>query len=163
MQYEEKIVEYPPVHPGTDRTFIRFYEGAPDLNGIFYAAGNADLPQRIFVTDETICARESVRPFTHLFHAKDGGKDFSRGFVGTRGKDVLVVLGSGETFKTIESVLHIVAAALDHNAQRSAVFVGIGGGVITDMTAFAASVFKRGAHCELVPTTLLCMVDASVG
>ena len=163
MQYEEKIVEYPPVHPGTDRTFIRFYEGAPDLNGIFYAAGNTDLPQRIFVTDETICALESVRPFTHLFHAKDGGKDFSRGFVGTRGKDVLVVLGSGEPFKTIESVLHIVAAALDHNAQRSAVFVGIGGGVITDMTAFAASVFKRGAHCELVPTTLLCMVDASVG
>lgn len=163
MQYEEKIVEYPPVHPGTDRTFIRFYEGAPDLNGIFYAAGSADLPQRIFVTDETICALESVRPFTHLFHAKDGGKDFSRGFVGTRGKDVLVVLGSGETFKTIESVLSIIAAALDHNAQRSAVFVGIGGGVITDMTAFAASVFKRGAHCELVPTTLLCMVDASVG
>ena len=163
MQYEEKIVEYPPVHPGTDRTFIRFYEGAPDLNSIFYATNNADLPQRIFVTDETICALDSVKPFTHLFHAEDGGKDFSRGFVGVRGKDVLVILGRGEPYKTIESVLQIVSAALDHNAQRSAVFVGIGGGVITDMTAFAASIFKRGAHCELVPTTLLCMVDASVG
>ena len=163
MQYEEKIVEYPPVHPGTDRTFIRFYEGAPDLNSIFYASNNAELPQRIFVTDETICALESVKPFTHLFHAEDGGKDFRRGFVGVRGKDVLVILGSGEPYKTIESVLQIVSAALDHNAQRSAVFVGIGGGVITDMTAFAASIFKRGSHCELVPTTLLCMVDASVG
>lgn len=163
MQYEEKIVEYPPVHPGTDRTFIRFYEGAPDLNSIFYAVNNAELPQRIFVTDETICNLDSVRPFTHLFHAADGGKDFRRGFVGERGKDVLVILGSGEPYKTIESVLQIVSAALDHNAQRSAVFVGIGGGVITDMTAFAASIFKRGSHCELVPTTLLCMVDASVG
>ena len=163
MQYEENIVEYPPVHPGTDRTFIRFYDGAPDLNALFYAPGSADGPQRVFVTDETVCALEAVRLFTRLFHTEDGGKDFSRGFVGVRGRDVLVVLGSGEAFKTIESVLRIVAAALDHNAQRSAVFVGIGGGVITDMTAFAASVFKRGAHCELVPTTLLCMVDAAVG
>ena len=163
MQYEEKIVEYPPVHPGTDRTFIRFYEGEPDLNSIFYASNNADLPQRIFVTDETICALDSVRPFVHLFHAEDGSKDFKRGFTGIRGKDVLVILGSGEPYKTIDSVLQIVSAALDHNAQRSAVFVGIGGGVITDMTAFAASIFKRGAHCELMPTSLLCMVDASVG
>ena len=164
MTFEEKSIIYPPVHPGTDRTFIRFYDGALDLNAIFYAAENETLPQRIFVTDTNIASLPAVKGFLDFFR----GEDFSHpkieaGFVGKRGKDVLLILGAGEPFKTIESVLAIVKAALDGNAQRSAVFVGIGGGVITDMTAFAASIFKRGAHCELVPTTLLSMVDAAVG
>ena len=166
MQYEEKQIQSPPVHPGTDRTFIRFYAGAPDLNAVFYAASadNAhDRPMRVFVTDDTVAALPALRHFTGLFHDKDGGKTLAPGFVGERGKDILVVLKSGESAKTIDSVLSVVAAALDYNAQRSAVFVGIGGGVITDMTAFAASIFKRGAHCELIPTTLLSMVDAAVG
>ena len=164
MQYEEKIVEYPPVHPGTDRTFIRFYDGAPDLNSIFYSSEKETLPQRIFVTDTAVASLDSMRSFLDFFR----GEDFSHpkieaGFVGKRGRDVLVILGAGEPYKTIESVLAIVKAALDANGQRSAVFIGIGGGVITDMTAFAASIFKRGSHCELVPTTLLSMVDAAVG
>ena len=164
MTFEEKIISYPPVHPGTDRTFIRFYEGKPDLNSIFYSAERETLPQRIFVTDTTIAALESVRPFLELFHGENySAPRIENGFVGTHDRDVLVILGAGEPFKTIESVLQIVKAALDNNGQRSAVFIGIGGGVITDMTAFAASIFKRGAHCELVPTTLLSMVDAAVG
>lgn len=163
MDFEEKIVSYPPVHPGTDRTFIRFYPCA-DMNGIFYPTGCEDMPQRIFVTDTSVAALDSMKSFVDNFH----GENFSpvkieNGFVGNRGKDVLVILGAGEPFKTIESVLQIVKAALDNNGQRSAVFVGIGGGVVTDMTAFASSIFKRGAHCELVPTTLLSMVDAAVG
>ncbi len=164
MTFEEKDIIYPPVHPGTDRTFIRFYEGEPDLNAIFYAGEQETMPQRIFVTDTSVASIEIMRPFMDFFR----GEDFSHpkiepGFTGKRGKDILLILGSGETYKTIESVLAIIKAALDNNGQRSAVFVGIGGGVITDMTAFAASIFKRGAHCELVPTTLLSMVDAAVG
>lgn len=164
MTFDEKIISYPPVHPGTDRTFIRFYSENPDLNSVFYPADSENLPQRIFVTDTTVASLDFVKPFIENFH----GENYSRpkienGFVGNRGKDVLVILGAGEPFKTIESVLQIVKAALDNNGQRSAVFVGIGGGVITDMTAFAASIFKRGAHCELMPTTLLSMVDAAVG
>lgn len=164
MTFEEKDINYPPVHPGTDRTFIRFYSGAPDLNAIFYTGDKESQPQRIFVTDTSVGALPAVKPFVDFFR----GEDFSHpkieaGFVGKRGKDVLVILGAGEPYKTIESVLAIIKAALDNNGQRSAVFVGIGGGVITDMTAFAASIFKRGAHCELVPTTLLSMVDAAVG
>ncbi|MCR5723811.1 MAG: 3-dehydroquinate synthase [Treponema sp.] len=168
MQYEEKIIQYPPVHPGTDRTFIRFYSGAIDLNALFYAAGTTGedaktRPMRIFVTDDTVASLPALHPFVTLFHDRDGGKNLKPGFVGERGKDILIILASGESAKTIESVLSIIAAALDYNAQRSAVFVGIGGGVITDMTAFAASIFKRGAHCELIPTTLLSMVDAAIG
>ena len=164
MTFEEKDIIYPPVHPGTDRTFIRFYDGEIDLNSIFYSSEKETLPQRIFVTDTSVASLPALHSFLDFFR----GEDFSHpkiepGFVGKRGKDVLLILGAGEPYKTIESVLAIVKAALDNNGQRSAVFVGIGGGVITDMTAFAASIFKRGAHCELVPTTLLSMVDAAIG
>lgn len=175
MNYEEKIIEYPPVHPGTDRTFIRFYSGEPDLKAIFLD-GEDDRPQRIFVTDTTIAKLSTMKNFIDEFRSENYApidlsnikidlKTENKSFRAYRpnSKDVLVILGAGEPYKTIESVLEIVKAALDANGQRSTVFVGIGGGVITDMTAFASSIFKRGAHCELVPTTLLSMVDASVG
>jgi len=164
MQFEEKDIVYPPVHPGTDRTFIRFYSGTPDLNTIFYSQEKEALPQRIFVTDTSVASLDAVRPFIDYFRGEDySHPKIENGFTGRRGRDVLVILGAGEPYKTIDSVLQIIKAALDNNAQRSAVFVGIGGGVITDMTAFASSIFKRGASCELVPTTLLSMVDAAVG
>ncbi|MBQ3670031.1 MAG: 3-dehydroquinate synthase, partial [Treponema sp.] len=164
MEFEEKIISYPPVHPGTDRTFIRFYSGRIDMDAIFYGGESEGRPQRIFVTDTLVASLEAMRPFIENFHADNFSRvDIKNGSVARRGNDVLVILGAGEPFKTIESVLAIVMAALDNNGQRSAVFVGIGGGVVTDMTAFAASIFKRGAHCELVPTTLLSMVDAAVG
>ena len=164
MTFEEKDIVYPPVHPGTDRTFIRFYDGSPDLNSIFYSQDKESLPQRIFVTDTNVASLSFMKPFIDFFRGKDySHPQIEPGFTGNRGRDVLIILGSGGPYKTIESVLAVIKAALDSNAQRSAVFVGIGGGVITDMTAFAASIFKRGASCELVPTTLLSMVDASVG
>ena len=164
MQFEEKDIAYPPVHPGTDRTFIRFYGGEPDLNSIFYSSEEENSPQRIFVTDTNVASLKQMQPFVNFFRGENYSQPkIENGFIGTRGKDVLLILGSGEPFKTIESVLAICKAAIDSNAKRSAVFTGIGGGVITDMTAFAASIFKRGATCELVPTTLLSMVDAAIG
>lgn len=164
MQFEEKDIAYPPVHPGTDRTFIRFYGGEPDLNSIFYSSEEENSPQRIFVTDTNVASLKQMQPFVNFFRGENYSQPkIENGFIGTRGKDVLLILGSGEPFKTIESVLAICKAAIDSNAKRSAVFTGIGGGVITDITAFAASIFKRGATCELVPTTLLSMVDAAIG
>ena len=164
MQFEEKDIAYPPVHPGTDRTFIRFYGGEPDLNSIFYSSEEENSPQRIFVTDTNVASLKQMQPFVNFFRGENYSQPkIENGFIGTRGKDVLLILGSGEPFKTIESGLAICKAAIDSNAKRSAVFTGIGGGVITDMTAFAASIFKRGATCELVPTTLLSMVDAAIG
>lgn len=164
MQFEEKDIAYPPVHPGTDRTFIRFYGGEPDLNSIFYSSEEENSHQRIFVTDTNVASLKQMQPFVNFFRGENYSQPkIENGFIGTRGKDVLLILGSGEPFKTIESVLAICKAAIDSNAKRSAVFTGIGGGVITDMTAFAASIFKRGATCELVPTTLLSMVDAAIG
>lgn len=75
----------------------------------------------------------------------------------------LVVLEAGETAKNLRSIECILKTALEASLGRDGIFAGFGGGVITDMTAFAASLYMRGARCELVPTTLLAMADAAIG
>ncbi len=75
----------------------------------------------------------------------------------------LLVLPAGEEYKRWDSVEKIIQFALDTGLGRDSRFIGIGGGVICDMTAFAASIYMRGISVELVPTTLLSMVDASLG
>jgi 3-dehydroquinate synthase len=74
-----------------------------------------------------------------------------------------IVLPVGEHAKEWSSVELIIDAALDRELTRDAVFCGVGGGVVTDVTAFAASVYLRGVNLELMPTTLLAMVDAAFG
>ncbi len=74
-----------------------------------------------------------------------------------------LVLPSGEQNKQLPSVEKIIAKALECGLGRDACFVAVGGGVICDMTAFAAAVFMRGVPVILIPTTLLSMVDASLG
>ena len=80
------------------------------------------------------------------------------------GKKIPVcVLKSGEEYKNWQSVEKILRAATDAGLGRDSVFIGVGGGVIGDLCAFAASVYMRGCRLALVATTLLAMVDASVG
>jgi shikimate kinase / 3-dehydroquinate synthase len=76
---------------------------------------------------------------------------------------IRVDLEAGEAHKNIASVERIWRAALAGSADRHAIFVGLGGGVVTDMTGFAASTWMRGVRWLCIPTTLLAMVDASVG
>lgn len=120
---------------------------------------------RIFVTDSTIITLPALKMLAKEFSISE--QALSAGIpprsVFRKGDNTLVILGAGESYKTIENVLFIIQTALESGLQRSSVFVGIGGGVICDMTAFASSIFKRGAKLELVPTTLLAMVDAAVG
>lgn len=75
----------------------------------------------------------------------------------------VVVLESGEHSKSIENVLHIIEELIEINANREFLLVGIGGGVICDLTAFTASIYKRGIPHLLIPTSLLAMVDAALG
>ena len=75
----------------------------------------------------------------------------------------VLVLEAGEEAKTWQSVDRIIGAALKSGLGRDGLFVGVGGGVVTDLVSFAASVYMRGARLTLVPTTLLAMVDASLG
>ncbi len=74
-----------------------------------------------------------------------------------------LVLEAGENGKTWSSVEKILQKAVDDGLGRDSIFTGIGGGVVCDLAAFAASVYMRGTGLSLVPTTLLAMVDASLG
>lgn len=79
-------------------------------------------------------------------------------------KDVPIVeIKPGEAQKNFDSVCLILNSALKNNLDRTSIFVGFGGGVICDLTAFASSIYMRGARCKLVPTTLLAMADAAIG
>ncbi len=73
------------------------------------------------------------------------------------------ILKPGEVSKNWDSVESILSRALESGLARDSLFAGIGGGVICDMTAFAGSVYMRGADIILIPTTLLAMADASLG
>ena len=74
-----------------------------------------------------------------------------------------VVLEPGEEHKNVASLEHIWKAAQAAGADRKSRFVALGGGVVTDVTGFAAATWMRGVRWVGIPTTLLAMVDASVG
>lgn len=69
----------------------------------------------------------------------------------------------GEVNKTIETCVEIWHTLTELGADRKSLVINLGGGVVTDMGGFAASLFKRGVDFINVPTTLLAMVDASIG
>ena len=75
----------------------------------------------------------------------------------------MIVLKSGEEHKTQESVDAIIDNLIELEADRKTILVGVGGGVITDVTGYAASIYMRGLSFGFVPTTLLGMVDAAIG
>jgi len=74
-----------------------------------------------------------------------------------------IQLPAGEEFKQQRSVDDIISQLLELQADKETILVGVGGGVITDMTGYAASIYKRGIKLVLVPTSILGMVDAAVG
>ncbi len=75
----------------------------------------------------------------------------------------VITLPDGEQYKNWESIEKILNALFEERFNRSSLLVAFGGGVIGDMTGFAASIFQRGIDFIQVPTTLLAQVDASVG
>ena len=74
-----------------------------------------------------------------------------------------IVLPDGESYKDWKNLQLIFDALLTHGADRQTILVALGGGVIGDMTGFAAASFMRGIRFIQVPTTLLAQVDSSVG
>ena len=75
----------------------------------------------------------------------------------------VVVLKSGEEHKTQDTVDGIIDHLVSIEADRKTVLVGIGGGVVTDITGYVASIYMRGLRFGFVPTSVLAMVDASIG
>lgn len=74
-----------------------------------------------------------------------------------------IVIGAEDVNKTIETLSLVWQALSDKGATRHSLLINLGGGMVTDLGGFAAATFKRGIAYINVPTTLLAMVDASVG
>ena len=127
---------------GGSATKVYIQKALPDMSGIAAEGGGGFRSNRALLVCDS-----NTAPF-----ARKIGPDAP-----------LYVLGAGEDAKNWQSVEAVLKAGKDAGLGRDGVFVGIGGGVVCDMTAFAASVYMRGAGLALVSTTLLGMVDAAVG
>lgn len=74
-----------------------------------------------------------------------------------------IVLKPGEEFKVQATVDAVVEELIEAGADRKSFLVGVGGGVVTDITGYIASIYMRGIQVGFAPTTILAMVDASIG
>ena len=74
-----------------------------------------------------------------------------------------VVLESGENSKSFACLERILSVAIDNNLGRDCTFIALGGGMICDITAFAASIYMRGCKVILIPTTLISMASSVLG
>ena len=74
-----------------------------------------------------------------------------------------IVIKAGELHKNQSTVDHIIEQLIETGADRKTTLIGVGGGVITDITGYVAGIFLRGISFGFVPTSILAMVDASVG
>lgn len=81
-----------------------------------------------------------------------------------RFKDLdVITIQPGEKHKTQSTVDRIIQQLLELEADKQTVILGVGGGIVTDIAGYTASIFKRGTRLGLVPTTILGMVDAAIG
>ena len=102
------------------------------------------------IITNTIIAPLYLEPLKQALHA--------HGF-----KTSEIILPDGEQFKTLDSMRVIYDQLLELGLDRSCALIALGGGVIGDMTGFAAATFLRGIPFVQIPTTLLAQVDSSVG
>lgn len=113
-----------------------YFEGR--ISQIKEVVGSA---KTIFVTDENVFAAHE--------------KQFK--------KKEVIVLKAGEEYKNQATVDNVINQLIQMEADRKTVLVGVGGGVVTDITGYVASIYMRGISFGFVPTSLLAMVDASIG
>lgn len=74
-----------------------------------------------------------------------------------------LIIGRGEAIKTFDTVQFLVSELVRLRVDRDCFILGIGGGIVCDITGFVASIFMRGLPFAFVPTTLLAQVDAAIG
>lgn len=113
----------------------------------------------LFYSDFSIL-REQFPPETTVFltdrnvMAAHGGR-----FAGYR----TIVIEAGEPYKQQATIDEVLKKLVDWEVNKQDTLIGVGGGVITDLAGFAASIYKRGIPLVLVPTSLLAMIDAALG
>lgn len=105
-------------------------------------------PDRVFVVADDVTAEHCWTKIRE-FYALKGAQ--------------LITIPASDVHKDLRSVEKIWTALQEERATRHSCVINLGGGMVTDLGGFAASTFKRGIHFINIPTTLLAMVDASVG
>jgi 3-dehydroquinate synthase len=115
--------------------------------------GGFDLARHIQGQECLVVTNETVAPL------------FLQGLVDNLGNKAVdsLKLPDGEKFKTVETVERILDRLADKGANRDTTLIALGGGVVGDITGFAAACYMRGVDFVQVPTTLLAQVDSSVG
>jgi len=123
---------------------VNFYSAPTDFYfayGISYLKKIADPRATVLITDENVYNAHSKR------------------FKGWN----TIVLKPGEDYKVQSTVDAIIEQLIEIEADRTTTLVGVGGGVVTDITGYVASVYMRGIRCGYIPTSILGLVDASIG
>lgn len=110
---------------------------------------NFPMQNPIIVTDEHVAQFHAERVFTSLQNA---------GFT-----PQIITIPAGEAYKNLDTVQKLWSEFLEQGLDRKSTVIVLGGGVIGDMAGFAAATYMRGVNWICVPTTLLSMVDASLG
>lgn len=78
-------------------------------------------------------------------------------------KSIILEINSGESIKSLNTISLLAGKLVQHKAEKNSLLINLGGGVISDIGGFLASIFNRGINYVNIPTTLLSQVDASVG
>ena len=126
------------------KTSIKFNNSSTDFYfafGITHLKEIVDVQQAVFITDENVFNAHTKR------------------FKGYN----TIVLKPGEEYKVQATVDSIIEELIALEATRKTILIGVGGGVITDITGYVASIFMRGIKFGFIPTSLLALVDASIG
>jgi 3-dehydroquinate synthase len=87
----------------------------------------------------------------------------AQGIAATLHEPLFIPVDSGDASKSLKDVESITATMLNAGCDRNSTLICVGGGMLSDIGGFVASIFMRGISCILVPTTLLGMVDAAIG
>ncbi|HMP92351.1 MAG TPA: hypothetical protein PKD90_05730, partial [Phnomibacter sp.] len=115
----------------------------------------------LYAFDEKLSNLGSVAPKANTIILTDENVQQAHG---TKWKGYkAIVVPAGEPHKQQSTIDGVIARLMDYGADRTTTLVGIGGGVVTDMAGYAASVYMRGIRVGLVPTSILAMVDAAIG
>lgn len=117
--------------------------------------------QSLIHVGESLKNLESHLPDTHVVIVTD--QNIKRLYENDFPDVPVITIGTGESIKTLSTVESILRDLINHGCDRSSFVVGIGGGIVCDITGFAASSFLRGVDFGFVSTSLLSQVDASVG
>ncbi len=123
---------------------INFSSGTTDLylaNGISHLKKITDPNATVLITDENV-----FNAHTKRFKVWN-----------------TIVLKPGEEFKVQATIDAVIEKLIEMEADRKTTLVGVGGGVVTDITGYVASVYMRGLRFGFVPTSILGLVDASIG